>query len=612
MCGIIGYVGERESIPILLEGLATLEYRGYDSAGIAFFRGDTERITVVRSEGKLQNLIRKTEGLPPISAKCGIGHTRWATHGEPTEENAHPHTSSDGTVTLVHNGILENYRELRERLLGEGFDCLSQTDTEVAANLIAYFYRASKDALGAIANAAREMRGSFALAILFADQPGRVFLIRKDSPLIVGLGGDGFYAASDIPALLPYTRRVCYLENMEMARLDLDGAHFYNLACEELQKPSAVIGWDATAAKLGGYPHFMLKEIEEQPSAVDTTVRHYLQNGRICLESLGIAKEILQTRDRVYIVACGSAYHVGLVAARVIEALAQIPAEAELASEFRYRDPILSERGLCVVISQSGETADSLAALRLAKARGIPTLGIVNAVGSSVAREADGVMPTLAGPEIAVATTKAYSAQLAASDILALGLGILRGVVKEEEERKYVEELCALPHKIKEILLQKELFKSVAERLASRTHVFYLGRGADYASAMEGSLKLKEISYIHSEAYAAGELKHGTISLVEAGTPVIALATDPVLFAKAESNIREVRSRGARVILICREDADVPPESADEIIRLPIRSDLGVLFATLVTGQMIAYETAARLGCDVDRPRNLAKSVTVE
>ena len=612
MCGIIGYVGERESIPILLEGLATLEYRGYDSAGIAFFRGDTERITVVRSEGKLQNLIRKTEGLPPISAKCGIGHTRWATHGEPTEENAHPHTSSDGTVTLVHNGILENYRELRERLLGEGFDCLSQTDTEVAANLIAYFYRATKDALGAIANAAREMRGSFAMAVLFADLPDTVFLIRKDSPLIVGLGDDGFYAASDIPALLPNTRRVCYLDDMEMARLDPDGVHFYNLAREEIQKPSMVINWDATAARLGGYPHFMLKEIEEQPVAVDATVRHYLKNGRINLEALGLEKELLQSRERVYIVACGSAYHVGLVAARVIEALAQIPAEAELASEFRYRDPILSERGLCVVISQSGETADSLAALRLAKARGIPTLGIVNAVGSSVAREADGVMPTLAGPEIAVATTKAYSAQLAASDILALGLGILRGAVKEEEERKYVEELCALPHKIKEILLQKELFKSVAERLASGTHVFYLGRGADYASAMEGSLKLKEISYIHSEAYAAGELKHGTISLVEEGTVAVAVMTQEALYDKMASNITEIKSRGAYVIAVTTFPMRESEGLADPVLSLPRSHELFSPSLSVIPMQLMAYYVGVMRGFDVDKPRNLAKSVTVE
>ena len=612
MCGIIGYVGERESIPILLEGLATLEYRGYDSAGIAFFRGDTERITVVRSEGKLQNLIRKTEGLPPISAKCGIGHTRWATHGEPTEENAHPHTSSDGRVTLVHNGIVENYRELRERLCADGYRCLSQTDTEVATNLIASFYRLKRDALGAIASAAEEMRGSFAMAVLFADLPDIVFLIRKDSPLIVGLGDDGFYAASDIPALLPNTRRVCYLDDMEMARLDPDGVHFYNLAREEIQKPSMVINWDATAARLGGYPHFMLKEIEEQPVAVDATVRHYLKNGRINLEALGLEKELLQSRERVYVVACGSAYHAGLVAARAIEALGKIPAEVELASEFRYRDPILSEKGLCVVISQSGETADSLAALRLAKARGIPTLGIVNVVGSSVAREADGVMPTLAGPEIAVATTKAYSAQLVAAYILALGLGVLRGTVNEEEEKKYAEELCILPHKIREILTQKERFQRIAHRFVARNDIFYLGRGVDYASAMEGSLKLKEISYIHSEAYAAGELKHGTISLVEEGTVAVAVMTQEALFDKMASNITEIKSRGAFVVAITASPVDEVENLADLVISLPQIHPIFTPSLSVIPMQLMAYFVGVSRGFDVDKPRNLAKSVTVE
>ena len=612
MCGIIGYVGEREATPILLDGLGALEYRGYDSAGIAVFERSTDRVTTVRSAGKLRCLMKKLAEHPPLLSNCGIGHTRWATHGEPTEENAHPHTSSDGVVTLVHNGIVENYRDLRARLSEEGYRCLSQTDTEVATNLIASFYRLKRDALGAIASAAEEMRGSFAMAVLFADLPDTVFLIRKDSPLIVGLGDDGVYAASDIPALLPNTRRVCYLDDMEMARLDPDGVHFYNLAREEIQKPSMVINWDATAARLGGYPHFMLKEIEEQPVAVEATVRHYLKNGRINLEALGLEKELLQSIERVYIVACGSAYHAGLVAARAIEALAKIPAEVELASEFRYRDPILSEKGLCVVISQSGETADSLAALRLAKARGIPTLGIVNVVGSSVAREADGIMPTLAGPEIAVATTKAYSAQLIAAYILALGLGVLRGAVNEEEEKKYAEELGALPKKIKELLSQKESFQCAAARLVSRDGIFYLGRGVDYASAMEGSLKLKEISYIHSEAYAAGELKHGTISLVEDGTVAVAVMTQEALFDKMASNIIEIKSRGAFVVAITAHDLGESEKLADLVLTLPQIHPIFTPSLSVIPMQLMAYFVGVSRGFDVDKPRNLAKSVTVE
>ena len=612
MCGIIGYTGEMKAAPILLEGLGNLEYRGYDSAGIAVRNHETGNIEMFKAKGRLKMLAEKTNNGEAVFGNCGIGHTRWATHGEPSEVNAHPHMSSDGSVILVHNGIIENYAELREMLAKQGYTVKSQTDTEVASNLVAYYYKEVKDPLKAISEAMLRIRGSFAFAILFNDIKDSIYVARKDSPLIVGIGEDGYYAASDVPAILSHTRKVYYINNYEMAKITNDGVDFYNVDCERIEKEIVEIAWDTAAAQKGGYEHFMIKEIEEQPAVVGDTIAHYVRDGRIVLDGIGLDEETIKDIERIYIIACGSAYHVGMVAKYTIEQMARIPVDVDLASEFRYRDPVLAKNSLCIIISQSGETADSLAALRLAQERGVKTLGIINVVGSSIAREADGVMYTLAGPEIAVATTKAYSTQLAASYILSVQFAYLRGVIDEAKYKYYVSELEALPGKIAKVLEDKERIQWFASKFSNATDAFYLGRGVDYATAMEGSLKLKEVSYVHSEAYAAGELKHGTISLIEPGRLVVSVMTQKHLFDKMVSNVTEVKSRGAYVLGLTTYGNYAVEDISDFTIYVP-NADLAFLPSlTVVPLQLLGYYVSVAKGLDVDKPRNLAKSVTVE
>ncbi len=609
MCGIIGYTGMADAVPKMLRGLSVLEYRGYDSVGIAAEREG--RVEVVKCKGRIHALEEKLREEPLREVHCAVGHTRWATHGGPSDANAHPHRA--GSVTLVHNGIIENYRELKEELLARGVGFLSDTDTEVAAALLNEHYQTCGDPQRAIREATARMKGAYAFGILFAGRSGEVWVIRRGSPLILARGKDGYYLASDMTALLPFTRECCAMEEGELACLSAANAVFVEADGSTRAPVWKETSMSAEAAQKGGYPHFMLKEIHEQPTAVVKSVSSRIVEGLPDFSADGIEPSFWQGIESLQIVACGSAMHAGIVGARMIEALAELPTTVHIASEYRYRPPVRPKGTLVTVISQSGETADTLAALRDAKEKGIPTLAIVNAVESTIAREADRRIYTYAGPEIAVATTKGYCTQASVLCLLAAAMAHARGRISDASAREMARSLIEdVPTSIESMLRDKARFTQVAKSLVDHEHVFYIGRGLDYALSMEGALKLKEISYIHCESYAAGELKHGTISLVEAGTPVIALATDPELFAKAESNIREVRSRGARVTLICREDATVPPESADEIIRLPILSEVGTLFATLVTVQMIAYETAARLGCDVDRPRNLAKSVTVE
>lgn len=612
MCGIIGYTGEMKAAPILLEGLSNLEYRGYDSAGIAVRNHENGKIAMFKAKGRLKMLAEKTNNGEAVFGNCGIGHTRWATHGEPSELNAHPHMSSDESVILVHNGIIENYAELREMLSKQGYTVKSQTDTEVASNLVAYYYSIKKDPLKAISEAMLRIRGSFAFAILFNDIKDAIYVARKDSPLIVGIGEDGYYAASDVPAILSHTRKVYYINNYEMAKITNDGVDFYNVDCEKIEKEIVEIAWDTAAAQKGGYEHFMIKEIEEQPQVVGDTVGHYVRDGKIVLDGIGIDEETIKGLERIYIIACGSAYHVGMVAKYTIEQMARIPVDVDLASEFRYRDPVLAKNSLCIIISQSGETADSLAALRLAQERGVKTLGIINVVGSSIAREADGVMYTLAGPEIAVATTKAYSTQLAASYILSVQFAYLRGVIDEEKYKYYVSELEALPTKIAKVLEDKERLQWFASQFSNATDAFYLGRGVDYATAMEGSLKLKEVSYVHSEAYAAGELKHGTISLIEPGRLVVSVMTQKHLFDKMVSNVTEVKSRGAYVFGLTSYGNYAVEDISDFTFYVP-EADLAFMPSlTVVPLQLIGYYVSVAKGLDVDKPRNLAKSVTVE
>ena len=612
MCGIIGYTGEMKAAPILLDGLSNLEYRGYDSAGIAVRNHENGKIEMFKAKGRLKMLAEKTNNGEAVLGNCGIGHTRWATHGEPSELNAHPHMSSDDSVILVHNGIIENYAELREMLAKQGYTVKSQTDTEVASNLVAYYYSITKEPLKAISEAMLRIRGSFAFAILFNDIKDAIYVARKDSPLIVGIGEDGYYAASDVPAILSHTRKVYYINNYEMAKITNDGVDFYNVDCEKIEKEIVEIAWDTAAAQKGGYEHFMMKEIEEQPTVVGDTIGHYVRDGKIVLDGIGIYEETIKGLERIYIIACGSAYHVGMVAKYTIEQMARIPVDVDLASEFRYRDPVLSKNSLCIIISQSGETADSLAALRLAQERGVKTLGIINVVGSSIAREADGVMYTLAGPEIAVATTKAYSTQLAASYILSVQFAYLRGAIDEAKYKYYVSELEALPAKIAKVLEDKERLQWFASQFANATDAFYLGRGVDYATAMEGSLKLKEVSYVHSEAYAAGELKHGTISLVEPGRLVVSVMTQKHLFDKMVSNVTEVKSRGAYVFGLTSYGNYAVEDISDFTFYVP-EADLAFMPSlTVVPLQLVGYYVSVAKGLDVDKPRNLAKSVTVE
>ena len=615
MCGITGYIGKKQAAPILLRGLEKLEYRGYDSAGIAVRENSAPdaKINIVKAKGRLKALLEKTDCGRAVPGLCGIGHTRWATHGEPSELNAHPHCTDDLSVVLVHNGIIENYQEIREKLTKSGYRFYSQTDTEAAVKLIDSYYKQSGEPLTAISQAMLRIRGSYAFAMMFRDFPDSLFVARKDSPLIIGQNGDGCYIASDVPAILDSTRTVYYIGNLEMAQLTAGAVHFYNIDREEIEKEPVQIQWDAESAEKGGYAHFMLKEIHEQPQAVRDTIQSYLnEQGEIDFSAASLDDAFLKQLERLYFVACGSAYHVGAAAKYVIEAMTDLPVEIDLASEFRYRDPKLVKNSLVVVVSQSGETADSLAALRLAKDKGVPVLGIVNVVGSSIARESDYLLYTYAGPEISVATTKAYSAQLAAVYLLSTKLAQVRGCIDEQRCRALIGELQALPEKIQRVLEDKERIQWFASKYANAHDIFFIGRGLDYAISLEGSLKMKEISYIHSEAYAAGELKHGTISLVEDGTLVIGVATQQALFEKTVSNLTEVKSRGAYLMGLTSFGSYAIEDTVDFAVYVPKTEPFFAASLAVVPLQLMGYYVSVAKGLDVDKPRNLAKSVTVE
>ena len=612
MCGIVGYVGSQQAAPILLDGLSKMEYRGYDSAGLAV-RNGTEETEVIKAKGRLKVLAEKTNNGTAVPGTCGIGHTRWATHGEPSENNAHPHMSDDGNVVAVHNGIIENYQELKNKLLRKGYTFYSETDTEVAVKLIDYYYKKYEGTpVDAINHSLVRIRGSYALAVMFKDYPEEIYVARKDSPMILGVGDGESFIASDVPAILKYTRNVYYIGNLEMAKVSKEEITFYNLDGEEIQKKMKTVDWDAEAAEKAGFEHFMMKEIHEQPRAVKDTLNSVLKDGKFDLTDIGLAEEDIRRTSQIYIVACGSAYHVGMVAQYVIEDLVKIPVRVELASEFRYRKPILDPNGLVIIISQSGETADSLAALRETKAQGIRTLGIVNVVGSSIAREADKVFYTLAGPEISVATTKAYSTQLMASYILAIQFAKVKNTITEEQYENYIAELQAIPEKIEKIIEDKERIQWFAAKQANAKDAFFVGRGIDYAICMEGSLKMKEISYIHSEAYAAGELKHGTISLIEDGTLVIGVLTQPELYEKTISNMVECKSRGAYLMGLTTYGNYSIEDTADFVVYIPKTDEHFEASLAVIPLQLMGYYVSVAKGLDVDKPRNLAKSVTVE
>ena len=612
MCGIVGFTGKHQAAPILLDGLSKLEYRGYDSAGIAV-RNDSEDAIVVKAKGKLKNLSEKTDDGKAVKGTCGIGHTRWATHGEPSELNAHPHTSDDGNVVGVHNGIIENYQELKEKLLKKGYTFYSQTDTEVAIKLVDYYY---KKYLGtpvdAINHAMVRIRGSYALELMFKDYPEEIYVARKDSPMIIGVADGECYVASDVPAILKYTRKVYYIGNLEIGRLADGHATFYNLDGDEIEKDPVEITWDAEAAEKGGFEHFMMKEIHEQPKAIADTLNSVVKYGKIDLSTVGLTDEDIKNTSQIYIVACGSAYHTGVVTQYVMEDLARVPVRVEVASEFRYRRPILDKNGLVIVVSQSGETADTLAALREAKNQGVKTLGIVNVVGSSIAREADHVFYTLAGPEIAVATTKAYSAQLIAGYVLSIQFAKVLGQLTDEQYANYIAELNTIPEKIEKIIEDKERLQWFASKQINAKDIFFIGRGIDYAISLEGSLKLKEISYIHSEAYAAGELKHGTISLIEDETLVIGLLTQDELYEKTISNMVECKSRGAYLMGVTTFGNYAIEDAVEFATYIPKIDNHFTASLAVVPLQLLAYYVSVAKGLDVDKPRNLAKSVTVE
>ena len=612
MCGIVGFTGNHQAAPILLDGLSKLEYRGYDSAGIAVRDGEGET-TVIKAKGRLKGLAEKTNGGESVPGTCGIGHTRWATHGEPSENNAHPHVSDDGNIVAVHNGIIENYQELKDKLTRKGYTFYSETDTEVAVKLIDYYYKKYEGTpVDAINHSMVRIRGSYALAIMFRDYPEEIYVARKDSPMILGVEDGEAYIASDVPAILKYTRNVYYIGNMEMARVRKGEITFYNLDGEEIEKKMKVIDWDAEAAEKAGFEHFMMKEIHEQPKVVQDTLNSVLKDGRIDLAEVGLAEDEIKDISQIYIVACGSAYHVGMAAQYVIEDMARIPVRVELASEFRYRNPILDPHALAIVISQSGETADSLAALRLCKDHGIRTLAIVNVVGSSIAREAGNVFYTLAGPEISVATTKAYSTQMVASYVLAIQFALVREQITEEQYTGYIKELQTLPEKIQRIIDDKERIQWFASKQANAHDTFFVGRGIDYAISMEGSLKMKEVSYIHSEAYAAGELKHGTISLIEDGTLVIGVLTQPDLYEKTVSNMVECKSRGAYLMGMTTFGNYNIEDTADFTVYIPKTDPYFATSLAVIPLQLLGYYVSVAKGLDVDKPRNLAKSVTVE
>ncbi len=613
MCGIVGYTGSSQAAPILLDGLEKLEYRGYDSAGIAVFskkKKAEQTIEVIKAKGRLKVLFEMTDSGKSVKGTCGIGHTRWATHGEPSVVNSHPQYAKDKRVVVVHNGIIENYQELKERLMRDGCEFVSATDTEVVAHLLDRYY--DNDPIDAISKLMYHIRGSYALGILFRDRPGEIYAVRKDSPLIVGRSSNGNFIASDVPAILKYTRDVCFIENQEIVRLTGKEIQFFDVDKIELKKEFTQIQWDTEAAEKGGFKHFMLKEIYEQPKAVRDTVSPRVKDGKVNLEELNLSREELAAVRRIQMIACGSAYHVCMTARYMVEGLTRIPVDVDLASEFRYRKPIMEENTLVIVISQSGETADSLAALREAKKLGHKVLAIVNVVGSSIAREADSVFYTWAGPEISVATTKAYSTQLAAVYLLAIALGKARGTVDEPMETEMVEELQRLPEKIERILEEKERIQWFANKFSHSKDIFFIGRGLDYASSLEGSLKLKEISYIHSEAYAAGELKHGTISLIEDGILVVGVATQSELFEKLISNMVEVKSRGAYVLGITSYGNYNMEDVANYTIYVPKTLECFAASLVVIPLQLLAYYVALGKGLDVDKPRNLAKSVTVE
>ena len=612
MCGIVGFTGRHQAAPILLDGLSKLEYRGYDSAGIAVRDGEDET-EVIKAKGRLKVLSEKTNGGETVPGTCGIGHTRWATHGEPSENNAHPHMTDDGNIVAVHNGIIENYQELKNKLARKGYTFYSETDTEVAVKLIDYYYKKYEGTpVDAITHSMVRIRGSYALAIMFKDYPGEIYVARKDSPMILGVAEDESFIASDVPAILKYTRNVYYIGNLEMARVKKGEVTFYNLDGDEIEKELKTIEWDAEAAEKAGYEHFMMKEIHEQPKAVLDTLNSVLKDGKIDLSEVGLEEESIRNIQQIYIIACGSAYHVGMAAQYVIEDLAQIPVRVELASEFRYRKMALNTNSLAVIISQSGETADSLAALRKCKENGIRTLGIVNVVGSSIAREADNVFYTLAGPEISVATTKAYSTQLIAAYTLAIQFAMVRGTITEKAYSNYISELQTLPDKICKILEDKERIQWFASKQANVKDAFFVGRGIDYAISLEGSLKMKEISYIHSEAYAAGELKHGTISLIEDGTLVIGVLTQPDLYEKTVSNMVECKSRGAYLMGLTTFGNYNIEDTADFTVYIPKTDPHFATSLAVIPLQLLGYYVSVAKGLDVDKPRNLAKSVTVE
>lgn len=608
MCGIVGYIGKRQAAPILLDGLEKLEYRGYDSAGMAVYDG--EKINLKKSIGRLKVLSELTHGGETMPGISGIGHTRWATHGEPSNVNAHPHLNMDNSIVVVHNGIIENYLKLKNKLLSKGYKFKSETDTEVLVQLLDYYYKGNP--LEAITKVMHRVEGSYALGIMFLDHPDEIYAVRKESPLIVGHSDEGSFIASDVPAILKYTRKVYFIENEEIVRLKDDELTFFNMDEEEIQKEEKTIEWDITAAEKGGYEHFMLKEIYEQPKVVADTLNPRIKDGNIVIDELNMTDEEIKAIKKIHIVACGSAYHTGVTAKYVMEGLARIPVEVDLASEFRYRNPILDENSLVIVVSQSGETADSLAALREAKKSNVKTLGIVNVVGSSIAREADSVFYTWAGPEIAVATTKAYSTQLIAHYLLAIKFALVKGKITQEEKTEMIKDLKRIPKQIELLVNNKEKIQKFANRYVAAKDVFFIGRGVDYSISLEGSLKLKEISYIHSEAYAAGELKHGTISLIEEGTLVAAVLTQEDLYQKMISNMVEVRSRGAFVLALTNEGNTEVEKASDYVIYIPKTNKYFTNSLAIIPLQLFGYYVSVGKGCDVDKPRNLAKSVTVE
>lgn len=608
MCGIVGYVGDSQAAPVLLNGLSKLEYRGYDSAGMAVFDG--EKIEVEKTRGRLNALAELTHDGETMPGTIGIGHTRWATHGEPNDTNAHPHLNTAGTIAVVHNGIIENYQALKDKLTKKGYTFKSDTDTEVVAQLLDYYYKG--DALEAIEKVTHRVTGSYALGMLFADHPDTVYAVRKDCPLIVGKADSASFIASDVPAILQYTRDVYYIDNEEIAVLTRSDISFFSIDGDPVTKELSHVDWDANAAEKGGYPHFMLKEMNEQPKTVRDTLSPRIKDGHVYIEELGMTEDEIKEVERIHIIACGSAYHTGVTAKYVFEEMARIPVDVDVASEFRYRTPILGKKDLVILISQSGETADTLAALRLAKDQGVMTMAIVNVVGSSIAREADKIMYTWAGPEIAVATTKAYSAQLIAEYLLAIRFALVRGKITETEEAEYLADLNKLPEQIQMLLANTEEIKKFSNRYVAAHDMFFIGRNIDYAISLEASLKMKEISYIHSEAYAAGELKHGPIALIEENTLVAAVVTQDDLFQKTLSNIVEVKSRGAFVLAVTNEGNTTIEKAADYVIYIPQTNHFFANSLAIIPLQLFSYYVSVGKGFDVDKPRNLAKSVTVE